>query len=159
MDRLELVREQIDRIIQKMNKEEERKFAYIHVYGVAQAAALLAVTRKQDVELCCIAAMLHDVALYALNCPHKDHAKKSAEYAKNLLEKMNVFNEEEIQIIVYMISLHSNKMVRHDGVMVELLKDADVLQHYLYNPRIELSDKDKVRLFYLLETLKSENPQ
>ena len=72
---------------------------------------------------------------------------------------MNVFNEEEIQIIVYMISLHSNKMVRHDGVMAELLKDADVLQHYLYNPRIELSDKDKVRLFYLLETLKSENPQ
>lgn len=158
MDRLELVREKIDSIIQKMAKEEERKYAYIHVYGVAQAAALLAISRKQDVELCCIAAMLHDAAIYALNCPHKEHAKKSAEYSKKLLKTMNLFTEEEIENITHMIASHSDKMIRHDGGMAELLKDADVLQHYLYNPKIELSDKDKVRLFYLLESIKSENP-
>ena len=110
MDRLELIREQTDAVIQKLVKEEERKFAYIHTYGVAQAAAMLATLRKLDVELCCIAAMLHDIALYAQNCPHLGHAQRSAEYA-------------------------------------------DVLQHYLYNPKIELSEKDKVRLFYLLEDL------
>ena len=57
MDRLELIREQTDAVIQKLVKEEERKFAYIHTYGVAQAAAMLATLRKLDVELCCIAAM------------------------------------------------------------------------------------------------------
>ena len=56
MDRLELIREQTDAVIQKLVKEEERKFAYIHTYGVAQAAAMLATLRKLDVELCCIAA-------------------------------------------------------------------------------------------------------
>ena len=153
MDRLELIREQSDAIIQKLNKEEERKFAYIHTYGVAQAAAMLATIRKLDVELCCIAAMLHDISLYALNCPHAGHAQRSAEYAKGLLEKLEVFSEEEIRILTHMISVHSDKMTRHDGPMSELLKDADVLQHYLYNPKIELSEKDKVRLFYLLEDL------
>ena len=78
MDRLELIREQTDAVIQKLIKEEERKFAYIHTYGVAQAAAMLATLRKLDVELCCIAAMLHDIALYALNCPHLGHAQRSA---------------------------------------------------------------------------------
>ena len=50
MDRLELIREQTDAVIQKLIKEEERKFAYIHTYGVAQAAAMLATLRKLDVE-------------------------------------------------------------------------------------------------------------
>lgn len=153
MDRLELIREQTDAVIQKLVKEEERKFAYIHTYGVAQAAAMLATLRKLDVELCCIAAMLHDIALYALNCPHLGHAQRSAEYAKQLLEQMEVFSEEEIRILTHVISVHSDKMNRHDGPISELLKDADVLQHYLYNPKIELSEKDKVRLFYLLEDL------
>ena len=76
MDRLELIREQTDAVIQKLVKEEERKFAYIHTYGVAQAAAMLATLRKLDVELCCIAAMLHDIALYAQNCPHLGHAQR-----------------------------------------------------------------------------------
>ena len=153
MDRLELIREQTDAVIQKLVKEEERKFAYIHTYGVEQAAAMLATLRKLDVELCCIAAMLHDIALYAQNCPHLGHAQRSAEYAKLLLEKMEVFSEEEIRILTHVISVHSDKMNRHDGPISELLKDADVLQHYLYNPKIELSEKDKVRLFYLLEDL------
>ena len=146
MDRLELIREQTDAVIQKLVKEEERKFAYIHTYGVAQAAAMLATLRKLDVELCCIAAMLHDIALYAQNCPHLGHAQRSAEYAKLLLGKMEVFSEEEIRILTHVISVHSDKMNRHDGPISELLKDADVLQHYLYNPKIELSEKDKVRL-------------
>lgn len=154
MDRLELVREQVDRIIAALQKEEMRKFAYIHTYGVAQAAAMLAKVRKLDVELSCIAAMLHDIALYAQNCPHKQHAQKSAEYAQTLLQKLDVFTAEEIQLIVNVIGVHSDKLVRHDGPYSEMLKDADVLQHYLYNVNIDLSEKDKVRLFYLLEDLR-----
>lgn len=158
MDRLELIREKTDAIIRKLNKEEERKFAYIHTYGVAQAAAMLAVLRHLDVELCCIAAMLHDISLYAMNCPHRIHAQKSAEYAEMLLMKTKLFSEEEIRLLTHVIATHSDKMTRHDGAMSELLKDADVLQHYLYNPKIELSEKDRVRLFYLLEDLKCEQP-
>ena len=154
MDRLELVREQVDRIIATLQKEELRKFAYIHTYGVAQAAAMLAKTRELDVEISCVAAMLHDIALYACNCPHKEHAQKSAVYARTLLQELHAFTEEEIQLIVNVISVHSDKLVRHDGPYSEMLKDADVLQHYLYNVNIELSERDNVRLFYLLEDLR-----
>lgn len=153
MDRLELIREKVDQEINKLQKEETRKFAYIHTYGVAQAAALLATIRKADVELACIAAMLHDIALYTENCPHAVHAKRSSEYAEKLLNETKAFTEEEVQIIRNVIAVHSDKMSRHDGTISEILKDADVLQHYLYNVNIKLSEKDNYRLFYLLEAL------
>lgn len=45
-------------------------------------------------------------------------------------------------------------MSRTDSRFAEMLKDSDVLQHYLYNPNIELQEKDRYRLYYLLEDLK-----
>lgn len=153
MDRLELIRTKVDAEIAKIQKEETRKFAYIHTYGVAQAAALLATIKNADVELACIAAMLHDIALYAENCPHAQHALRSSLYAEKLLKETGAFNEEEIQIIRNVIAVHSDKMNRHDGTISEIIKDADVLQHYLYNVNIKLSEKDNYRLFYLLEAL------
>lgn len=74
MDRLELIRIETDKIIQKLANEENRKFAYLHSYGVSQCAICLATVRKLDVELAGVAGMLHDIAIYAENCPHKDHA-------------------------------------------------------------------------------------
>ena len=51
MDRLELIRIETDKIIQKLANEENRKFAYLHSYGVSQCAIYLATVRKLDVEL------------------------------------------------------------------------------------------------------------
>lgn len=154
MDRLEQVRERTDEIIAKLSREEDRKFAYLHSYGVAQSATFLASIRDLDVELAGITAMLHDIAVYAINCPHAQHAQKSAELAKTILEDMNVFQEDEIIAITNAIAVHSNKMTRTDSRFAELIKDSDVLQHYLYNPMIPLQDQDKFRLFYLLEDMK-----
>lgn len=151
MDRLEHIREIVDKEIQKIQKEEERKFAYIHTYGVAQIAAFLANKRKLPIELCCVAAMLHDIAIYALNCTHKEHTAKSALLAKQILEETKLFEEEEINMITHAIALHSNKKERHEGAFAELLKDADVAQHYFYNVNIPLPEKSSFRLFYILE--------
>lgn len=158
MDRLELVRMLVDQEIAKLSEESERKYAYIHTYGVAQACSMLAALRKVDIELACISAMLHDIAIYKENSPHKDHANRSGIIAKEILEQTNVFEEREITIITHAILSHSDKANRHDGALAELLKDGDVLQHYLYNVNIEISSKDKVRLFYLLEELKHQHP-
>lgn len=154
MDRLETIRGLVDEIIAKMQDEQTRKFAYIHTYGVCQATTTLALIRHMSIELPCISAMLHDIAVYAQNCPHKTHAQASAVYAKTLLEDTNLFTKDEIDRIIHTISLHSNKMSRQDDPMSELLKDADTLQHYLYNPKIEVSSKDSYRLYYILESLK-----
>lgn len=155
MDRLELVRVEVDRLISKLQNEEDRKFAYLHLYGVAQFAAMLAINKNVSTEICGIAAMLHDISMYALNSGRKNHADKSAEYAKELLENLKVFKEEEILIITNAISKHSNKLSKSDGIYAEILKDADVLAHYLYNTQIPVPEGDKVRLFYLLEYVKN----
>lgn len=154
MDRLELIRCKVDAIISKLANEEDRKFAYIHSYGVSQIAILLAGIRGLSSELAGISAMLHDIAIYAQNCPHAVHAQKSAELSKELLLETQAFSEEEINVICNAISLHSNKLIRNDSRFAELLKDSDVLQHYLYNPLIPLQENDKFRLFYLLEDIK-----
>lgn len=155
MDRLEEIRMEADRVIMQLNQGEQ-KFAFIHLYAVSQFAAMLALMHHADTELCQVAAMLHDIAVYANNVPQKNHAQKSALLAKEMLIKNGHFSEEEITTIVHAIAVHSDKQVRDDTVCAEILKDADVLAHYLYNPKIPMSERDQVRLYYLLETLQKE---
>lgn len=153
MDRLETIRDIVDQIMNDIHEQTTRKYAYIHTYGVSQSCALFAKRRKIDVELASIAGMLHDIALYVENCTHQEHAKRSSILAKLILEHTDAFDEKEVLTITNAIALHSNKMERDGSKISELLKDADVLQHYLYNPKIEPSEKDKYRLFYILEEL------
>ena len=154
MDRLELIRMKADKIMSKLANEETRKFAYLHSYGVSQCAIYLSIVRGLDIELAGIAGMLHDIAIYAENCAHKVHAERSALLAKSILSETEEFDEEEIIAITNAIATHSDKLTRTDSRFAEMLKDADVLQHYLYNPNIPLQDREKYRLFYLLEDLK-----
>lgn len=159
MDRLEEVRSIVDAQIAKMAQETDRKFAYIHLYGTSQFATMLAIKRKIQPELCAIAAMLHDIALYTLNCGRSAHAEKSADTAEQILEQMEAFSEEERQIITHAIRVHSQKLSKQDGIYAETLKDADVLSHYFYNPNIPIGERDRVRLYYLLEMIKATPQQ
>lgn len=153
MDRLEYVRMKVDRIVSTMPSEEDRKFAYLHLYGVSQCAIMLAINQHIDHELCGIAGMLHDISIYQ-DDKHKDHAVRSSEFARQLLLETDLFSEEEINIVVKMIACHSNKLSK-DSVYDEVLKDSDVLQHYLYNPNVPIPEREKVRLFYLLEYIEN----
>lgn len=154
MDRLEKIRMDVDHLISELADENDRKFAYLHLYSVSECATMLAIARHVDFELLAIAGMLHDISLYAFNSGHKDHARKSAEYAKVILERSNLFQEDEIKLITHCISLHSDKQSKSDGVYAEILKDADILSQYLYNPNIPVHEEHRVRLYYLLESLK-----
>lgn len=153
MNRLEYIRAEIDCLLNSLQDSEQRKFAYLHLYSVSQCATLLALKRKEDVELCSIAAMLHDIAIYCDNCPHREHAQKSSLRAKTMIDESKLFDEREAQLIIHAIAHHSDKMNKEDGNFAELLKDADVLAHYLYNIAIPVSEKDKVRLYYILEEI------
>lgn len=151
MDRLEYIRTKTDRILQQMIDQDSSRLAYIHLYGVSQMSAILAKRRQLNVELCCIAAMLHDISQYETGV-YLQHAQQSALRAKEILEATKEFDEEEINIIISMITSHSDKQTKH-GDYEELLKDSDVLAHYFYNVHVPINEKDKVRLFYLLEEL------
>ena len=151
MNRVELVRKVIDEILRQQPDGEERRCGFVHLYGVAQACALLALKRGLDPELCTVAGMLHDIWSYQAGDP-ADHATLGSTEAKKILSELGCFTLEEIGVVTEAISRHSDKGAVHDD-FDELLKDADVLQHHLYNTALESHEYMKARLVKVLDEL------
>lgn len=133
--RIDTVRQILDEKLNAIEEAENRRCAYVHLYGVGQAAAMLALKRgmgRKMAELAEIAGMLHDYTSYLVE-ESDDHAHKSAPYAKVLLEQTGEFTEEETEMVANAVYNHSDKG-RVDTPFDEVLKDADALQHCLRNP-------------------------
>lgn len=150
MNRIEKVREYVDAVLLTMKDATERRCGYLHLYGVSQACALIALKRNENAELAAIAGMLHDIYSYAA-MDTREHAHKGSIMAREILDDMKIFAENEVDIICSAIYNHSSKGVTHSP-FDEVLKDADVLQHCLYNPLFEVMEKEKARY----EKIKSE---
>ena len=146
MNRLELVRVEIDTILLNQENVNVRPEGYIHLYGVAQNCTLLAINRGLDVEICTIMGMLHDIYTYK-NGYVKEHALLGAIEAENLLRDLEIFTDQEIEIIKTAISHHSDKKNIHDKYS-ELLKDADLLQNSLYNTLFEIKHQKRLKKVY-----------
>lgn len=148
IDRIEYVKEMVNEIIQRSKCDPSN--AYIHLYGVSHFCAMIAMKRGIDVELAVIAGMMHDI--YSYSCGEtKDHAKKGAIMAGEILRTLGTFTNEEMKLICDAISHHSSKN-KCDGDLDEVLKDADVLHHCIYTLGKNVADKEKKRW----ETLKDE---
>lgn len=143
MDRIERVRQVVDEILLHMTDHEERRCAYLHLYGVAQACALLSIKRGENSELAVISGMLHDIYSYAKMDP-RDHAHKGSLMARDILNDLELFSHEEKDLICTAIYHHSDKGNVH-GSLDEILKDADVMQHVLYNPLFEIKQHEQKR--------------
>lgn len=150
MNRIEKVREYVDAVLLDMRDTTERRCAYLHLYGVSQACALIALKRNENAELAAIAGMLHDIYSYAA-MDTKEHAHKGAVMAREILDGMKSFAADEIDLICGAIYNHSSKGTIHSS-FDEVLKDADVMQHCLYNPLFEVMKHEKARY----EKIKSE---
>lgn len=149
MNRIEKVREAVDEIVLNMSDLEERRCAYLHLYGVSQACALLALKRKENVELATIAGMLHDIYSY-VKMNSQDHAHKGTEMARDILDSLDIFTEDEKELICTAIYNHSDKSMIHSW-FDEILKDADVMQHVLYNPLFNVKEHEQKRFDLLKE--------
>ena len=143
MNRLELIKNELDTILLNQENVNVRPDGYIHLYGVAQNCCLLAIKRKLNVELCTIMGLLHDIYTYKIGYS-KEHAILGAVEAENFLLDLEIFNDEEIEIIKTAISHHSDKKTIHD-VYSELLKDADVLQNSLYETSFEVKHRKRLK--------------
>lgn len=150
MKRIDTVREYVDSVLAKLSNELDRRYAYIHIYGVAQACAMIAMKRGEPVELAVIAGMLHDIYRYTA-MEGFEHAHKGAAMARDILQELGGFEEEEIKRICNAVYHHSSKRERH-GSFDEVLKDADVMQHCLYDPTVPAVRNEWVRY----EKLKNE---
>ena len=142
-NRVEVLRKYIDEIILNMTDVEERRCAYMHLYGVSQFCALIALKREENSELATMAGMLHDIYSYA-TMDSNNHAHKGATMAKEILAKLNLTSDDESKLICDAIYTHSDKNLIHSNLN-EVLKDADVLQHCLYNTMLEVKPHEKER--------------
>ncbi len=128
-NRIERLRKYIDEILINMKDTQERRCGYLHLYGVSQACAMIALKRNQDVGLATMAGMLHDL--------------------RQILEELSLTTDNETDLICSAILNHSSKATTHSA-FDEILKDADVLQHCLYNPLFPVMEHEKCRFQNLL---------
>ena len=151
MERIGAVQACVDKIVAAQTKEIDIKFGYVHLYSVSQTCTLLAMKRGQNVELAAIAGLLHDIHAYQTG-NRKDHAHQGALAAKKILQELNLFSEEEIDMVSQAIWHHSDKDTV-DSPFDEVLKDADALQHFLIMPLAEPVPHEAARVSKLKEEL------
>ncbi len=155
MNRTEILRQKIDDILRDQPDLEQRRCGFVHLYGVSATCSLLALKRGLDPQLGAIIGMLHDLATYQ-SANSVDHAEKGAATAAQILSEAGDFPLAEISIVKSAIAHHSDKVAIHSPYD-ELLKDADVLQHYLYNTDFSVSMVKQKRLTNILEELGIES--
>lgn len=108
-----------------VERDETLHWERIHLASSARIAKDMAVERGVDPELAAIATALHDMGRIVTG-KQKDHAHQGAEPARKLLEQLNLFSEEEIQLLVAAVYNHSDK--DYIGTDIEeIVKDADVV--------------------------------
>jgi len=150
MNRLEQVRQIVDNSLHRLTHPQDRRAGFVHLYGVSLTATALAHSRQFDPGISAVAGMLHDFASYESG-DAADHGPRSAKRAAAILRSLGTFAEEEIARVHSAITHHSSKEETHAG-FEELLKDADVLQHYLYNVQLDAHPRHIERRTKLLRT-------
>ena len=143
MSRVKDLQKQVHKILKGMEDNQKRAGAVAHLHGVSLAAVMIAKKRGEDPELAAMAGLLHDLYAYKSGS-YEDHAHKGAEYARELLEKMNITTADETQIICSAIRHHDSK-AECDAPMDEVLKDADVIHHSLGDPTKEVKAHEQAR--------------
>ena len=141
-DRMVIVREIVSRLLEQAPDVSLRASGYIHMFGVAQNCVLLAMKRGEDAELAAIAGYLHDIASYTEGYS-PDHARRGAKISRKILEETGLFTPKEIEQVCTAILFHSEKKAVHKP-LDEILKDADVMQHCLFDPG-HISKKEEIR--------------
>ena len=151
MERIQRIRAYVNHYIDKIPSEEERRNATVHTYGVAQLCTMIALKRGLDPELAHMSGLLHDVYSYFTGSS-LCHAISGAEMVRPAIRDMNIFTQEEKEIILSSIFYHSDKARIHDRYD-EVLKDADVLQHYWNDACFRIEKPVYPRLTKVLEEL------
>ena len=143
MGRLKELRKYVDGELNKVEDVDKRNSAIVHLYGVSLAATMIAKKRGLDPEIASMAAMLHDLHAYKTGS-YDDHAHRGAELAREILDELELTDETETEMICSAIYHHDDKLVT-DGLLDEVLKDADVIHHCMNDLSKPIKEKEQAR--------------
>ena len=113
-------------------RESSKVFELKHSSGCVQVGRILAEKRRLNKEYAELICVLHDIQVIVKG-KYKDHAHLGAPIAEKILTATGKFNEKEIKIISEAIFHHSDKHIYTKNPYVELAKDADTLDCFLYD--------------------------
>lgn len=147
----------IDRLLNSKIPDSRRENSIAwelkHSSSTIQLAKILAEKRGLDPEFAGIIAALHDISAIETGSYEK-HATKGAEMARKILNESGDFKEEEIKLISEAIANHSDKHIYSANKYVELAKDADMLDCFLYDPDIYHEKPDEAKKEYFNRIIK-----
>lgn len=119
MQRYEKARSYVYSRYSKIYNDTIHERAFTHTSSVDNFMTLLAISRSLPIEIAKIAALFHDYATFAHNCPSKDHARLSSLHAYHYLSETQEFSTNEIDEICYAIAQHSKNL---NSAMIHWLK-------------------------------------
>ena len=143
MSRVKDLQKYVHKVLKGMDDNQKRAAAIAHLHGVSLAAVMIAKKRDENAELAAMAGLLHDLYAYKSGS-YEDHARKGAEYARKILDELDITSANETDIICSAIAHHDSK-AEIDGLMDEVLKDADVIHHSLGDPTKEVKPHEQAR--------------
>lgn len=116
------------------NNPDYAPIGIAHLAYSACIGALLARRRGQDMDMAQTAGYLHDVWLH-LHAPYDEatvklHAHEGALLAERFMREMGEYTDAEIATVARMIENHDFTSQKNDP-MSEIMKDSDMLSHYL----------------------------
>ena len=157
-NRIETLRNFIENILFSTAEDVLPRFRYMsHMSSVSQFCALIALKRGENVELATMAGLLHD--FYTLKTlDAKNHAENGAVLAKEVLDELQITTSDEINTICSAIHNHSSKGGSHSA-FDEVLIDADVMQHCLFNFTAPIAEHEKARFKNLAKEFALTLPQ
>ena len=95
INRIEVISAVVSEMIATL-PEERRQKAYIHLFGTAQTAGLIALRRGVNAELAQISGLLHDYRKYLTGVDEK-HAEESADAVMPILAKTGLILQHVLQ--------------------------------------------------------------
>ena len=154
MNRIEKVREVIDAMLLNKKDTQDRRCAYVHLYGVSLVCGLIAKKRGANVELAVMTGMLHDLYSYIkegapLLEDKVEKSRRDSEVAREILSDLNITTTDETNTICAAVCYRGTGEYSKLG---EILLDANLIQHAYYNPLLPVKYGEE-RLVVLLAEL------
>ena len=137
LNRSELVQRKVVELILNSkltdkDRESSKIFELKHSSGCVQVGRILAEKRGLNKEYAELICALHDIYVI-IKGKYKDHAHLGGPIAEKILMSTKKFNEREIKLITGAIFHHSDKHIYTKNPYIELAKDADTLDCFLYD--------------------------
>ncbi len=134
MKRLTKVQDMLFKYMNNVSTNNDRVYPLsweiVHIASAPQFAKMLAEKRGVDPELAAIATTVHDFGRIVTGI-QENHAEAGYLPLRNWLQELNLFNENEIEIIAAAGKNHSSKDVVGTPVE-EIVKDSDIVDCYLH---------------------------